>query len=91
MSVCASPDLGRLEELVRRRVWGQVEGLRLLACDRGLVLRGRAPTYYLKQLAQHAVLGASRLPLVANEIEVVPAGETRPAPVRRATGPGRGS
>jgi len=36
----------------------------------GLVLRGRAQTYYAKQLAQHAVVEAAGLPILANEIEV---------------------
>jgi len=33
-------------------------------------LRGRAKTYYAKQLAQHAVMEATDLPVLANEIEV---------------------
>ena len=37
----------------------------------GLVLRGHAMTYYAKQLAQHAVMAATSLPIQANEIEVV--------------------
>jgi hypothetical protein len=36
----------------------------------GFVLQGRAPTYYAKQLAQHAVMEASDVPIKANEIEV---------------------
>jgi hypothetical protein len=36
----------------------------------GLVLRGRAQTFYTKQLAQHAVMRATALPILANEIEV---------------------
>jgi hypothetical protein len=75
MTCCARPDVGRLEEMVRRRVRGQVEDLRVLVLGHGLILRGRAPTYYVKQLAQHAILGASRLPLLANEIEVAPSAE----------------
>jgi hypothetical protein len=35
-----------------------------------LVLQGQAHTYYAKQLAQHALLEATRLPIRANEIEV---------------------
>jgi hypothetical protein len=38
--------------------------------DGGLVLRGRAHTYYAKQLAQHAVMDNHPLPILANEIEV---------------------
>jgi hypothetical protein len=63
-------DVERVEAHVRRRVWGQVKGLELLVLDRGILIRGRAHTYYVKQLAQHAVLETSQLPLAANEIEV---------------------
>lgn len=60
-----------LEAQVRRRVGGLMNDLRLEVLDRGIRLRGRSPTYYAKQLAQHAALEVSRLPLAANEIEVV--------------------
>jgi hypothetical protein len=42
----------------------------LVVRDRGLVLRGRALSYYVKQLAQHAVMQTTRLPIRNNEIEV---------------------
>jgi hypothetical protein len=38
--------------------------------DNGLVLRGHVHTFYAKQLAQHAVMEASSLPIRANELEV---------------------
>ena len=66
----AGRDVERLEAQVQSRLGGRVRDLRLLAQDRGLVLRGRAPTYYAKQLAQHAVMTATALPILANEIEV---------------------
>ena len=51
--------------------WGRrVNDLRLALDGDGLVLRGRAPTYYVKQLAQHAAAEACGLPVRANEIEV---------------------
>jgi hypothetical protein len=37
----------------------------------GLVLTGQASTYYAKQLAQHAVMEATALPILANEIDVL--------------------
>jgi len=37
----------------------------------GLVLTGRTCTYYVKQLAQHAVMEFVDLPILANDIEVV--------------------
>ena len=39
--------------------------------DGGLVLYGRTRTYYAKQLAQHEVMGRSRLPIRANSIDVL--------------------
>ncbi len=63
-------DVVWVEEYVRRRVWGQIVDLRVEPAGRGVRLRGRARTYYLKQLAQHAVLELGHLPLAANDIEV---------------------
>jgi hypothetical protein len=59
-----------LEAQVRQRLRGRVHDLRLLVTGKGLVLRGRTRSYYVKQLAQHAVMGATALPIAANEIEV---------------------
>ena len=47
-----------------------VRDFRLVFRDQGLVLRGHVHTYYAKQLAQHAVMEASSLPIRANEMEV---------------------
>jgi hypothetical protein len=63
-------DLLQTEERVRCRLSGLVREFRLELRSDGLVLRGLARTYYAKQMAQHAALEASGLPLVANEIEV---------------------
>ena len=63
-------EVGRLEARVQARLMGRVRDLRLSWQGDGLVLRGRAPTYYAKQLAQHAVLEATALPIAANAIEV---------------------
>jgi hypothetical protein len=61
--------LEHLAERVRQRLGARVTEFRLECHEGCLVLRGRARTYYAKQLAQHAVLqeGVVRL---ANEIEV---------------------
>jgi hypothetical protein len=63
-------EMDRLEADVRTRLRGQVAELYVLVEEKGIRLRGRARTWYVKQLAQHAVMQASKLPLVANEIEV---------------------
>ncbi len=56
---------------VQCQLAGRVSDLRLLLTDNGLVLQGRAHSYYAKQLAQQAVMKATELPLLANDIEVL--------------------
>jgi hypothetical protein len=56
---------------VRGRLAGRVSNLRLLLRDNGLVLQGRAHSYYAKQVAQEVVMKATEVPLLANEIEVL--------------------
>lgn len=65
-----SETLARIEERVRCRLTGLLHDFQLVFRDEGLVLRGHVPTYYAKQLAQHAVMKASSLPILANEMEV---------------------
>jgi len=60
----------QIECQVRGQLNGRVREMRVLWNGNGLVLRGRAQSYYAKQLAQHLVMLLSALPLVANEIEV---------------------
>ena len=62
--------LDRVEAHVRRSLNGRVRDFRLSIVCGGLVLEGFAQTYYAKQLAQHAVMEATELPIHANEIEV---------------------
>jgi hypothetical protein len=38
--------------------------------DAGLVLRGHARTYHARQLAEHAAMSTTGLPVARNEIEV---------------------
>ena len=62
--------LERIEDHVRCRLTGLLRDFQLVFRDKGLVLRGHVHTYYAKQLAQHAVMEASSLPILANEMEV---------------------
>jgi hypothetical protein len=62
--------LEQLEADVRGELRGRVRELQLIIWRDGVVLRGFAQTYYAKQLAQHAVMANTHLPIVANEIEV---------------------
>jgi hypothetical protein len=63
-------NLARIAEHVRRRLTGLLRDFQLVVRDKGLVLRGHVHTYYAMQLAQHAVMEASNLPIRANEMEV---------------------
>ena len=62
----------QLEAHIQRRLLGRVRlrRLRVLVQKQGLVLQGCAPTYYAKQLAQHAAMEVSGLPILANVIEM---------------------
>lgn len=60
----------RLQTHVERRLGGRVRHFHLEVLAEGVVLRGYARSYYVKQLAQHAVMDASDVPILANEIEV---------------------
>jgi hypothetical protein len=62
--------MAELESHLQNRLIGRVREFRVVVAGAGLILRGHAHSYYAKQLAQHAVMGASRLPILANEIEV---------------------
>lgn len=62
--------VGELEALLQARLAGKVRDLHVSIDLGGLVLRGFARTYHAKQLAQHAAMAASSIPIHANEIEV---------------------
>jgi hypothetical protein len=59
-----------LELLVQRRLGSRVRDLRVLVRKDGVILQGRAGTYHAKQLAQHAAMELTTLPILANDIEV---------------------
>jgi hypothetical protein len=66
----APRDLDQLENRVQTRLSGRIRHFRLLLRDCGIVVRGRARTYHAKQVAQHVIMAETRLPILANEIEV---------------------
>jgi hypothetical protein len=63
--------IDQLVTSVQSQLGTRVCDLRLLLLDGGFVLQGRARTHYAKQLAQHAVMNATELPLLDNEIQVL--------------------
>jgi hypothetical protein len=60
----------QLEAQVQQRLGSRVRNLRVVVRPDGLILQGRASTYYVKQLAQHAAMELADRPIVANDIEV---------------------
>ena len=60
----------QIEVHVGCQLGGRLRDFRVLFRDNGLVLQGHTQTYYAKQLAQHAVMQTTDLPIRANEIEV---------------------
>ena len=62
--------LDELELQLQGQFSGRVADFRVLDLEGGIVLRGFTRTYYLKQLAQQAVMNLTDLPILANEIEV---------------------
>jgi hypothetical protein len=63
--------MDELQAHLQSRLLGRVRGFCLIIKDQGLILRGQTRTYYAKQVAQQAVMEAARVPIVANEIEVL--------------------
>lgn len=59
-----------LENQLRRRLGSRVRSLRAIVRHDGVILQGIASSYHAKQLAQHAAMDLTDLPLLANEIEV---------------------
>lgn len=67
----ASSAASTLEESVRCRLNGRVQCFQLVVVTGGVILRGKAWSYHAKQMAQHLVMQACSLPILANEVEVV--------------------
>jgi hypothetical protein len=60
----------QVEQRIRRDYSRRVLNFRIEVLDDGLVLEGRTKTYYGKQEVQHAVMEATELPILANNIVV---------------------
>jgi hypothetical protein len=64
-------ELERLETYLQSQFGGRVRNFRLMHSGDGIVLLGITRTYYAKQMAQHAVMQATPLPIASNQIEVI--------------------
>ena len=70
IDVAPSETTTELEARVQVRFGARIRDFRLVLLENGLILRGRAKSFHVKQLAQHAVMQSAGLPILANEIEV---------------------
>src|SRR5919201_754675 len=67
----AGPDLEEaIERQILQRTWGRVRRLQVEAKGGRVVVHGCAPSYYVKQLAIHAVQELGDTPPVELDIEV---------------------
>ena len=57
-------------EHLSRQLRGRLHNADVSVDRGGVVIRGTAKSYYVKQLAQHAVMTLVALPIAANEIVV---------------------
>jgi hypothetical protein len=64
---------GRIESVVRTQIGGRLREFSVEQVGNELVLHGKARSYHVKQLAQHAVMTLTDQPILANQIEVVSA------------------
>ena len=71
-SPAAEETIEQIARHVSQQLHGRVVAFRLESCGCGIVLKGRARTYHAKQVAQHAVMVATDMPIVSNAIEVKP-------------------
>ncbi|MFN4258109.1 MAG: hypothetical protein ACK4RK_02350 [Gemmataceae bacterium] len=65
-----SANLRQLEIAIQNQLSGRLHDFHLDWRGDGLVLLGHCRTYHAKQLAQQAVMTATKLPIAANAIEV---------------------
>jgi hypothetical protein len=54
---------------------GRLRDVRLTVQGEAVIIHGRTSSYYVKQLAQHAVMKRVSLPIAANKIEVQQVGD----------------
>ena len=60
----------RIERAVQQQTCGRIRDLRVEVNREGILLSGRCPTYYCKQLAQTAAMGLPGGSRLTNQIEV---------------------
>jgi hypothetical protein len=69
--MAAQGELGPVIKEVSLQLRGRLRGFKIDRGEKGIVLHGSAPSYYVKQLALCAVQRMTPEPVLHNEIEVV--------------------
>jgi len=64
-------DLSPVVAEVDRQLGSRLREFAIQPCDDGVALAGIAPSFYVKQLAQHAVQRLTPLTIIRNDIEVM--------------------
>jgi hypothetical protein len=64
-------DLAPIASAVDRQLGRRLREFSIDAEEQGLVLSGVAPSFYVKQLAQHAVRNMTETPIARNDILVL--------------------
>ncbi|HMF11502.1 MAG TPA: hypothetical protein VKE94_04330 [Gemmataceae bacterium] len=59
-----------IEARVQRLLGSRIRDFQIIAARDGLILKGSSNSWYVKQLAQHAVMEAVRIGIWSNEIVV---------------------
>ena len=68
----ADPDLGRsIEQALAATGYMPLRSVEVRVHEGLVILRGQAPTYYLKQMAQTAAMQNQSVEMLQNDIEVV--------------------
>ena len=60
-----------IERVVRDRIGGKIQGLKVEVRRDGVFLQGVCPTFYVKQLAQHAAMRVAGQTAITNEMKVI--------------------
>jgi osmotically-inducible protein OsmY len=69
-SLSASGEIATVAAHLAQHLRGRLRDASVTIHRGGVVIRGTTKSYYVKQLAQHAVMKHVSLPIVANEIDV---------------------
>jgi len=60
-----------IERVVRERIGGKIQGLKVEVRRDGVYLQGVCPTFYVKQLAQHSAMRVAGQIAITNQIKVI--------------------